>query len=55
MKESDDLKPTKKDELNIFLFITILLGPLLSVVIVGGIGFTIWMSQVLFFGPPTGG
>ncbi|MFQ3229707.1 periplasmic nitrate reductase, NapE protein [Reinekea sp.] len=38
----------KKKERNAFLFITVVLFPLLSVAIVGGYGFIIWMSQLLF-------
>jgi nitrate reductase NapE len=42
----------KKAELRAFLFITIFLFPILAVAIVGGLGFAIWISQMLF-GPPT--
>jgi nitrate reductase NapE len=40
-------------ELLVFLFFTIVLAPLLSIAIVGGYGFAIWMYQLLS-GPPTG-
>lgn len=41
-------KPTTKaSELKAFLFISIVLFPALSVGIVGGLGFIIWMSQLL--------
>lgn len=50
---SEEAKPddTKKNELNTFLFLTVLLAPILSIAIVGGLGFSIWISQLLF-GPP---
>ncbi|MCP4957362.1 MULTISPECIES: periplasmic nitrate reductase, NapE protein [Photobacterium] len=35
-----------------FLFIIILLFPLLSIALVSGYGFTIWALQVFIFGPP---
>ncbi len=35
----------------VFLFIVVALFPILSVVLVGGYGFLIWMLQLLF-GPP---
>ena len=44
---SDTIR-TKKSELKAFLFIAVVLFPLLSVGIVGGYGFLIWMSQLLF-------
>lgn len=39
-------------ELATFLFLTILLAPILSVAIVGAYGFSIWMLQ-LIAGPPS--
>jgi nitrate reductase NapE len=41
----------KRRELRAFLFLTIVLAPVLSVLIVGGFGFMIWMYQ-LIAGPP---
>jgi len=38
----------KNSELKAFLFIAVFLFPLLSVALVGGYGFIIWMSQLLF-------
>ncbi|WP_320821521.1 periplasmic nitrate reductase, NapE protein [Reinekea sp.] len=40
----------KKHERRAILFITVFLFPLLSIVLVGGYGLAIWMSQ-LAFGP----
>jgi nitrate reductase NapE len=45
--------PARRQELLVFLFFTIVLAPLLSIAIVGGFGFAIWMYQLLS-GPPTG-
>lgn len=45
--------PNKRDERNAFILLAVLLAPALSVVIVGGYGFIVWMSQ-LVLGPPTG-
>ncbi|WP_375750264.1 trimethylamine N-oxide reductase system protein TorE [Vibrio sp. HN007] len=43
---------TRKLEWKSFLLITVVLFPVLSVALVGGYGFLIWMMQVLFMGPP---
>lgn len=43
---------SKPDEMKVFLFLSILLAPILSFILVGGYGFTVWMSQILF-GPPS--
>ena len=43
--------PSKSDELRAFLFLTVVLAPILAVAIVGGYGFLVWMSH-LTFGPP---
>ncbi|WP_350335953.1 periplasmic nitrate reductase, NapE protein [Coralliovum pocilloporae] len=42
----------QKKERRAFLFLAVVLAPLISVILVGGYGFLIWMSQLLF-GPPT--
>ena len=42
---------TKAEELRAFLVLTVVLAPVLAVICVGGYGFAIWMSQ-LIFGPP---
>ena len=41
----------KGSELRVFAFLTIILAPILSVVLVGGYGFFVWMFQ-LIAGPP---
>jgi nitrate reductase NapE len=48
---ADNGKLQKRRELRAFLFLTIVLAPVLSVVIVGGFGFLVWMYQ-LMAGPP---
>ena len=48
---SDNDKLQKRRELRAFLFLTIVLAPVLSVVIVGGFGLLVWMYQ-LMAGPP---
>lgn len=42
----------EKYERNTFIFLAVFLAPILSVIIVGALGFSIWISQLLF-GPPT--
>ena len=43
--------PNKADELKVFIFLTVFLAPILSVAIIGGYGFAVWMLQLLM-GPP---
>jgi nitrate reductase NapE len=49
----ETLSPEAKHrwELRMFLFLTVILFPLLSVAFVGGYGFVIWIWQI-FNGPP---
>ena len=42
---------TKAQELRSFLFLSVVMAPVLAVMIVGGYGFLVWMSQLLT-GPP---
>lgn len=42
---------TKKDERNMFLFITVILFPILTVILIGGYGFAVWILQMIY-GPP---
>jgi nitrate reductase NapE len=42
----------KKAELFAFIMLVVFLAPFLSVAIVGGYGFIIWISQVIILGPP---
>ncbi len=49
--ESTSSAPARKSEFLGFLFLTVVLAPVASVVVVGGYGFMIWMFQ-LIAGPP---
>ena len=49
-KPADNIR---RDELRSFLFLTIVMAPALAVLVVGGYGFIVWMSQ-LVGGPPAG-
>jgi nitrate reductase NapE len=42
---------SRGEELRVFLFLTVVLAPVLAVAIVGGYGFLVWMYQ-LVTGPP---
>lgn len=42
---------TKRYERRLLLFIFIIFFPLVSIALVGGYGFIIWLLQI-FFGPP---
>jgi len=41
----------KRDERRLFVFLIVFLFPILSVAVVGGYGFLVWLSQILT-GPP---
>jgi len=45
----------KQHELRTFLLLTVVTAPLLSVLVVSGYGFLVWMYQAFIAGPPTGG
>jgi nitrate reductase NapE len=42
----------KRRELAVFLFLTLLLAPLIAVLVVAGYGFLVWVYQMIA-GPPT--
>jgi len=42
----------KRRELAVFLFLTLVLAPVLAVLIVAGYGFLVWMYQIIA-GPPS--
>ena len=48
----DPPDPSKVDERRSFLFLTVVMVPALTVMIVAGYGFLVWMFQ-LIAGPPT--
>lgn len=51
MNEEVD-QSVKRRELQLFLFITVVLFPLLAVITIAGYGFVVWMWQ-LINGPPS--
>lgn len=46
-----DARTLRKLELRMFLFLTVVLAPALSVALVGGLGLAIWIYQAIA-GPP---
>lgn len=48
---SDKTGTIKRQEFGAFLLLSVFLAPVLSVILVGGYGFIIWMFQ-LIAGPP---
>jgi len=49
--DANPQKTERRRELLAFLFLTVVLAPVLAVAIVGGYGFLIWISQIIY-GPP---
>ncbi len=45
---------TRKQELRAFIFLTVIMAPILSVMVVGGYGFFVWMYQLVTGTLPTG-
>jgi len=39
-------------ELRAFVFLTVVLAPVVAVAVVGGYGFAVWMYQMFVAGPP---
>lgn len=52
--ENKHTPTTKVQELRAFVFLTVVLAPLLSVAIVGGYGFLVWIFHLLTGSLPTG-
>ncbi|MCP5325617.1 MAG: periplasmic nitrate reductase, NapE protein [Oceanospirillaceae bacterium] len=50
----DKVADQKQEELKTFLLLTVVLAPVLSVMVVGGYGLMIWISQILMGPPGTG-
>ena len=44
---------TRPEERRSFLFLTVVMAPVLAVMVVGGYGFLVWIYQ-MFAGPPHG-
>lgn len=51
MALAEEQAKSKTRELGGFLFLTVVLAPAVTIAIVGGLGFAIWMYQ-LISGPP---
>ena len=51
MSEETPVRPTRSEELRAFLLLAVVMVPLLSVIVVSGYGFLVWMFQLLA-GPP---
>jgi nitrate reductase NapE len=48
----EDGEPVSKaQELRSFLFLSVVMAPILAVIVVGGYGFLVWMVQIML-GPP---
>jgi len=45
-------RPRKREEFLAFLFVTVILAPVLAVVLIGGYGLVIWIAHM--FGAPPG-
>ena len=43
---------TRSQELRTFLFLTVVLIPVLTVIFIAGWGFAVWFYQMLIGGPP---
>ena len=43
----------QKSELKAFLFLTVVMAPVLAGVVIGAYGLVVWIYQ-MFMGPPTG-
>lgn len=51
----NDTDPTpvgKPQETRLLVFLLVFLFPLLSIALVAAYGFTVWISQLVIFGPP---
>ena len=49
--EHDGPRNSRREELFAFFVLAVLIWPIIAVGVVGGYGFLVWMSQ-LVFGPP---
>lgn len=43
---------TRRRELKAFLFLTVVLTPVVTIAVIGGWGFLVWMFQTFISGPP---
>ena len=49
---TDDARQRRTEEFRTWLFLTVVMAPVLAVGIVSGYGFIVWMAQTFFTGPP---
>lgn len=54
LMQNNETAVTSKEELRAFIFLTVFLAPVLSVILVGGYGFFVWMYQLFTGTLPTG-
>jgi periplasmic nitrate reductase NapE len=52
--DEEPVHDTKTEELRSFLFLTVVMAPALTGMIIAGYGFLVWIFQAIA-GPPTGG
>ena len=52
--QGESPKLRKTEEIRTFIFLTVVMAPLLAVMTVGGFGFIVWVYQ-MFAGPPGSG
>ena len=52
--EEQSVASTNQEEWRTFLFLAVVMAPVLAVMIVGGYGFLVWMYQLLTGQMPTG-
>ena len=52
-RDHKEIEYTKAQELRSFLFLTVVMAPALTGIIIAGYGFLVWMYQ-LIAGPPVG-
>lgn len=52
MTQTDSQTEEKRRELMVFAFLTLVLAPIVTVLVVAGYGFCVWMYQIIA-GPPT--
>ena len=50
MDENNEIR--KSEELRSFLFLTVVMVPVLTVMIIAAYGFMVWVYQMLIGGPP---
>jgi nitrate reductase NapE len=50
---TSDEKQRRTEEFRTWLFLTVVMAPVLAVSVVSGWGFVVWMWQTFVSGPPT--